>query len=157
MTPEPKTIDNLGPQASIEYAKAQERYKRYHFIEDSRILPTRAAVFAKPYVLLSDFAKFYAIHKTIRWAFFVAPKGYYVINCAIFSYALIPSLGGYETLEANLDKIETLERTLEKANRTLSSEELKELKTLLHLLQCINILQKTLELINARRGQYQRG
>lgn len=164
MTIKPRTIDNLGVDASIRYAKDQELFET-SFIEESRLIPKKTEMtIAKPSAL-SEFDQVYTVGKTISWALFSPPPNFYTYDKGLFSYQLIPSLGNYEKLEADSDKIETLEDVIEKfhdgqeqdqSDQEREKDE-KDRQILLALFQCIDKLNKTLTLINARRNQYQRG
>lgn len=164
MSIKPRTIDNLGVDASIRYAKDQELVGT-QFIEDSRLIPQKTAVtVATPYTP-SEFDQIYSVGKTASWALFSPPPNYFLTDKGIFSYQLIPSLGDYEKFESNEDKIETLEDPLKKfyeRSRQGQSDDgqeqnEKDRKRLLALFQCIQTLNKALTSINARRNQWQRG
>jgi len=166
MTVKPRTIDNLGVESSIRYAKDQEALDT-RLIQDSRFIPqkTEVSVF-KPYVP-AELEQYFAAGKVILWASFDPPPDYFLYGKPLFSYQLIPSLGGYEKQEADSDKLESLEDALNKPFARKQSkegdqqkereEEEKERQILLALLKCIGALDKTLTLINSRRNQYQRG
>jgi hypothetical protein len=164
MTVKPRTIDNLGVDASIRYAKDQELYEA-KLIEESRLIPQKTEVsVVKPYVP-SEFDQMYSVGKTISWALFSPPPHFFGSDKGIFSYLLIPSLGDFEKLEADSDKLESLEDVLKKpyqgkkegqSDEERQKEE-KDRQVLLALFQCLNKLNKALGLINARRNQYQRG
>ena len=163
MTVKPRTIDNLGVDASIRYAKDQELLEP-RLIEESRLIPQKTEVTVAKPLELSEFDQIYSIGKTISWALFSPPPNFYSRDIGLFSYQLIPSLGGYEKLEADSDKIEALEDVLgkseEREGRGQDQEKEKDEKsrqTILALFQCIDKLNKTLTMINARRNQYQRG
>jgi hypothetical protein len=163
MSVKPRTIDNLGVDASIRYAKDQALFET-NLIEESRLIPQKTQVTVGKPLELSEFDQTYSVGKTISWALFSAPPNFYSKDIGLFSYQLIPSLGGYEKLEADSDKIESLEDVLEKSHERKrgQSDQEKEKdernrQTLLALFQCIDKLNKTLSMINARRNQYQRG
>jgi len=164
MTVKPRTIDNLGVDASIRYAKDQELFEA-RYIEESRLIPKKTEIsVAKPYAL-SEFDQIYSLGKTVSWAVFSPPPNFFLYDKGLFSYQLIPSLGDYEKLESDEDKIETLEDALQKSyersGRDQSDQDRekneKERKTLLALFHCIDKLNKVLTAINSRRNQYQRG
>jgi len=164
MTVKPRTIDNLGVDASIRYAKDQELFET-RLIDESRLIPQKTEVtVAKPYAL-SEFDQIYSVGKTASWALFSPPPNYFLYDKGLFSYQLIPSLGDYEKFEANEDKIETLEDTLQtfhekshhgQADYDREKNE-KDRKVLLSLFQCIDKLNKALTTINSRRNEFQRG
>lgn len=159
MTVKPRTIDNLGVDASIRYAKDQQLFEA-GFIEASRLIPQKTVVsVAKPYAL-SEFDQKYSVGKTISWALFSPPPQSSGTSLSLFSYQLIPSLGGYEKIEADSDKLECLEPIGDESEDKSEDERKKEEKErliLLALFQCLNKLDKALALINSRRNQYQRG
>jgi hypothetical protein len=162
MTVKPRTIDNLGIETSSRYArdKAQLDTK---LIEDSRFIPLKTEVsVVKPY-LPTEFEEYLRTGTLTLWAAFEPPPEYLSHGKPLFSYQLIPSLGGYEKQEADSDKLEALEDTLNKSfkegkrDNQEQQEDDRERKTLLALLQVIGKLDRTLGLINSRRNQYQRG
>ncbi len=166
MTVKPRTIDNLGVESSIRYAKDQEALDT-RLIQDSRFIPQKTEVSVlKPYVP-SELEQYFAPGKITIWASFSPPPDYLLQGKPLFSYQLIPSLGSYEKQEADSDKLESLESALGKPfsrkqkkgedQEKEKEEEERERQILLALLKCIGTLDKTLTLINSRRNQYQRG
>ena len=164
MSVKPRTIDNLGIEASVRYAKDKELFEA-RFIEESRLVSQKTEIsVARPYVP-SEFDQLFVIGKTISWASFLPPPEYFAYARPIFSYQLIPSLGGYEKQEADSDKLAALEDAINKQKGSKKQdqsdkerqEEEKERQTIAALLECISRLDKTLVLINSRRNQYQRG
>ncbi len=162
MTVKPRTIDNLGIDTSKRYAQDQAKLDT-KFIEESRFIPQKTEVSVlKPY-LPTEFEEYLLPGKLTLWASFEPPPEYFAHAKPLFSYQLIPSIGGYEEQEADTDKLQALEDTIHKQfqegkqDKREGQEEEKERKTLLHLLQTIGKLDRTLSLINARRTQYQRG
>lgn len=162
MTVKPRTIDNMGIETSSRYArdKAQLDTK---IIEESRFIPLKTEVSVmKPY-LPTEFEHYLLPGKLTLWAAFEPPPEYFGLAKSLFSYQIVPSLGGYEKQEADTDKLEALEDTINKQfkegkrDQQESQQEEKERKTLLGLLQMIGKLDRTLTLINSRRNQYQRG
>ncbi len=163
MSIKPRTIDNLGVETSIRYAKDQELLKDVRLIDESRWIPTKSEVsVTKPYTP-SDFDQRYSLSKTADWALFAAPPGYDANNRALFSYQLVPSLGSYEKQDADSDKLAALEDALnkrkgkQKRSNDDEDEDAEKRHALSALLQCIEKFDRTLTLINARRHQYQRG
>lgn len=161
----PRTIDNMGIETSSRYARDKATSALdSKLIEDSRFIPLKTEVsVVKPY-LPTEFEMYLAPGKLILWASFSPPPEYFGYGKPLFSYQLIPSLGGYEKQEADEDKLEALEDTISKSFKEgkqgggqEQQEEEKERKTLVSLLQTIGKLDRTLTLINARRNQYQRG
>lgn len=157
-----RTIDNLGIGANERYAKDQQLFEP-KFIEESRLVPQKTEISVlKPYVSL-EFEQLFSFGKRTPWAAFAPPPNYYPETKSLFSYQLIPSLGGYEKQEADEDKLESMEDVLKKPYKSSAQKlegsdgEEKERQTLISLFQCINKLDKTLSFINSRRNQYQRG
>ena len=163
MTVKPRTVDNLGTDASIRYAKDQQFFEA-RYIEESRLIPQKAEVSVATPLALSEFEQTFSLGKTLSWALFSPPPNYAPHGAPLFSYQLIPSLGGYEKLEADADKLEAIlsdeQSKREKKDRQSDqgeSEQETERKLLASLILCINQLDKTLMQINGRRNQYQRG
>ena len=167
MTVKPRTIDNLGVDSSIRYAKDQEALDT-RLIQESRFIPQKTEISVlKPYVP-TELEQYFGLGKMTLWASFAPPPNYLVQGKPLFSYQLIPSLGGYEKQEADTEKLENLEDVLGKPHSRKQSQdqnqdekerdqEEKERQVLLALLKCIGALDRTLILINSRRNQYQRG
>jgi hypothetical protein len=164
MSIKPKTVDNLGLEASIQYAKGKA-FLDPRLIEESKWVPQKTETSAtKPYVP-SEFDQLFSLSKTTKWALFSPPPNYEAQMRAVFSYQLIPSLGPFEKQEADSEKIAAIEDALQKKRDSKKGgqgqqdfeEEEKERKIVADLLSCIHMLDRTLTLINARRSQYQRG
>lgn len=158
-TNKPVTIDNIGIGASSRYARDKSTLDT-KLIEDSRFIPLKTEVsVVKPYYP-TEFEEYLAPNQLTLWATFSPPPESFGYGKLLFSYQLIPSLGGYEKQEDDTDKLEALEDTLNKSfkeGNQEQQEEEKERKILLALLQTIGKLDRTLSLINSRRNQYQRG
>lgn len=167
MTVKPKTIDNLGIETSIRYAKDMELLDQ-KLVQESRLIPQKTEISAlKPYVP-SEFDQLFAPGKTMLWAAFAPPPDYFSVSRGFFSYQLVPSLGSFEKQEADAEKLASLEDVLKKPNARKKrdhgsdsdkerEEGEKERQVLVALLQTISKLDRTLTLINSRRNQYQRG
>ena len=159
MTVKPRTIDNMGIETSSRYARDKAALDT-KLIEDSRFVPLKTEVsVVKPY-LPTEFEEYLGPNRLTLWASFSPPPDYLAYAKPLFSYQLIPSLGGYEKQEADTDKLEALEDALNKPfkqGQQEQQEEERERKTLVNLLQTIGKLDRTLSLINSRRTQYQRG
>lgn len=162
MTSKPRTIDNLGLDASIRYAKDKELFEA-RFIDESQIVSRKSEVsVSKPYIP-SEFDQMFSSQETVNWASFSPPPEYLSFAKPLFSYQLIPSLGTYEEQE-DTDRLQALEDALQKekdshkdqSDREKQEEE-KEKRAIADLLKCIASIDKSLSLINARRNQYQRG
>lgn len=160
MTSKPRTIDNLGLDASIRYAKDKELFEA-RFIEDSKIVSRKTEIpVSSPYVP-SEFDQMFSSAKNLIWAAFSPPPESLMTTNTLFSYQLIPSLGTYEQQD---DAEQMLEDALQK-HRELDQnqsdkekqQEEREKQLIKDLLVCITKIDKTLSLINSRRNQYQRG
>lgn len=157
----PRTIDNLGVETSSRYARDKATLDT-KLIEESRFIPLKTEVsVVRPY-LPTELEEYLMPDKLTIWASFAPPPEFFTQTKPLFSYQLIPSLGGYEKQEADTDKLEALEDTLNKSFKERGGggqeqQEEKERKTLLSLLQVIGKLDRALTLVNARRNQYQRG
>ena len=160
MTIKPRTIDNLGIDASIRYAKDKELFSP-KFIEESSIVSRKSEISVLTPYLPSEFDQMFSSAKTILWALFSPPPDSVALTNSLFSHQLVPSLGTY-------DKQDDLEQVLEDAlQRQKDShqgqsdkekqQEEKEKQLIKNLLVCIGKLDKSLTLINSRRNQYQRG
>jgi hypothetical protein len=162
MTVKPRTIDNLGIETSSRYARDQAQLDT-KFIEESRFIPLKTEVSVlRPY-LPTEFEEYLRTETLSLWASFEPPPEYYASSKPLFSFQLIPSLGGYEKQEADEDRIVALEESLKKSfkegkrDQQEQQEDEKDRKTILGLLKTISKLDRTLGLINSRRNQYQRG
>jgi hypothetical protein len=168
MSIKPRTIDNLGLESSVRYAKDMELLDQ-KLVQDSWIAQRTEISVVKPYIP-SEFEQLFSPGKSILWATFMAPPEYLSSTKPLFSYQLIPSLGGSEKQDIDLEKLASLEDVLKKPNsrkkrdpfpdsdpqRDPQKEE-AERQILMDLLKTIQKLDKTLTLINSRRNQYQRG
>lgn len=159
MSTKPRTIDNLGVDASIRYAKDKELFEP-KFIEESKLVSTKTEIPSlKPYIP-SEFERLFSSIRTTIWAAFDPPPESLSNPNSLFSYQLIPSLH----LEPDIEPLLFIEDALKKKKRPRKKqatkdkeEEEEEKQTLLVLLECIQQIDKSLALINSRRNQYQRG
>lgn len=158
MPTKPRTIDNLGLDASIRYAQDKELYAPIS-VEEAQIVSRKTEVsVAKPYIS-SEYDLLFSSTKTVIWALFSPPPESLSKENTFFSYQLMPSLGTYERQE---DAEELLEDALEKRKQQRQSDKEKdrdnrEKQLIKDLLSCIAKIDKSIELINSRRNQYQRG
>ena len=114
MTVKSRTIDNLGIETSSRYARDQAQLDT-KLIDESRFIPLKTEVsVVKPY-LPTEFEEYFSAGTLTLWASFEPPPEYYTYAKPLFSYQLIPSLGSYEKQEADEDKLEALEDTLNKS------------------------------------------
>lgn len=158
MTSKSRTIDNLGLDASIRYAKDKELFAP-SFIEDSKLVSRKTEIsVARPYVP-SEFDQKFSSTKTVMWASFSPPPESLAQESTLFSYQLVPSLGTYEQTD---DTEQLLEDALQKRIEEDPSDkekqqDQKEKQLIADLLAQIREIDKSLNLINSRRNQYQRG
>lgn len=162
MSVKPRTIDNLGIETSSRYAKDQKLLDKT-LIEESRFIPQKAEIsVVKPY-LPTEFEHYSPSQPLTFWAAFEPPPDFFDKIGILFSYQLIPSLGGYEKQEADTDRLQAIEDALDKPFKegdkegNKDSQKEKQKKVLLTLLKTIDKLDRVLTMINSRRGQYQRG
>ena len=160
MTSKPRTIDTLGIDASIRYAKDKELFEA-NFIEESQIVSKKTEIpVSRPYVP-SEFEQTFSAAKTLMWADFSPPPETFSTGSSLFSYQLIPSLGTYEQYEGAEQLLEdALQRRRESDQNSSDKEkqqEEKEKQLIQDLIACIAKIDKSLNLINSRRNQYQRG
>ncbi|MDE3045960.1 MAG: DUF5399 family protein [Verrucomicrobiota bacterium] len=164
MSVKPRTIDNLGIDSSIRYAKDKQLLDP-RLIEESKWIPQKTEISVTRPFVPSEFDQLFSFVRTVQWALFASPPNYEAQARALFSYQLIPSLGTYEKQEADNDKLAAIEDALKKRREQRKKqqddreeqEEEKERQILAALFQCIEKLDRTLTLINAKRNQYQRG
>ncbi len=152
----PRTIDNLGLDASIRYARDKELYAPIS-VEEAQFVSRKTEIsVAKPYVP-SEFEELFSSAKTVIWALFSPPPESLTSGSNLFSYQLIPSLGSYEKQD---DAEERLEDALKQRKRQSDKEkerDRREKNLISDLLANIENIDKSIELINSRRNQYQRG
>jgi hypothetical protein len=151
-----KTIDSLGIEASVRYAEDMQRLDP-HLIQDSRFIPQSAEITS---IRAQDASHpLFQVGQPTMWASFSPPPFAPAQN--LFTFQLIPSLGTYEKTEDSTDRLEhwadVLKKPRENKQNNQPDSEEKERQTLLHMLSSIAKLDKTLNFINARRNQYQRG
>jgi hypothetical protein len=156
MTVKPRTIDNLGIDSSIRYAKDQAQLDT-KLIEESRFIPQKTEVaVVRPYIP-TEFDRYITPAKLVLWASFPQPPESVFLTRAFFSYQLIPSLGSLDKEEGEIEKLEAMGDALEKEHKERNEEDEHERQVILSLLKTIVKLDRTLGLINSRRNQYQRG
>ncbi|MBI3508816.1 MAG: DUF5399 family protein [Chlamydiia bacterium] len=157
-----KTIDDLGIDASKQYAENQRLYDP-SLIEESRLVAPRSQIpTVMPYAP-SEMDAYFSVGKGNSWALFTPPPEFVVYGENFFSYQLIPSLGPQEKQDADAEKLQHLEDFLDKErgkkgqSNDDEEEDEEQKERLIAMFQCLQKLDKTLNLINARRNQYQRG
>jgi hypothetical protein len=146
-----RTIDDLGIEASNQYAKNQKELDR-RLIEESHLFPSISEIggifpYAPP-----EYEDRFAVKRYAVWAGFKPPKNYPAVASRLFTYQFIPSLGSAEKQQALIDTFSALGETVPK-----DPVQQYEYKKILSLLQLLAKLGKTFDLIIARCNQYQRG
>jgi hypothetical protein len=172
----PRTIDNLGVDASSRYAADQQRFDK-KILKESRVIPRQAEVdvtmpsFSSEFDLLFD-----SEQRNTPWAKFCMPRNYNEQRKRLFTYQIIPSLGPQDKTENQEKKIlaHLKERAKhqdekgkdERQNKEgrasweesqAEAEQEKEQQIVAQLLKNLIMLDKCLTDITARRMQYQKG
>lgn len=170
---EPKTIDNLGLDTSVRWAKDQQ-YLDPSLIKESSLVSRQTTIDVTSPAYSSQFDTLFQINQRfIPWALLGAPQGYNLQKMRLFTFQAIPSLGSEEFLLAQMQKIKDRVDAQKKArakrreagqgseyaweDEREEEEELRQSKTLIALLEYLQILDKLMTEINARRSQYQKG
>ena len=157
MSVKPRTIDNLGPETSVRYAKDRQLLDP-RLVEESKWIPQKTEIVAATPYVPSEFDALFSPTPQSRWALFAPPP--FGQLSALFSFQLAPSLGDPETQDELLDKLSALQHKWEQEKDQDESEQQKrekKRKAIEMLLICIGKLDQTLSMINGRRNQYQRG
>lgn len=150
MTIKPRTIDNLGVEASKRYAQDQKLVDKD--LLSSKNLPPRTDITTmRPYVG-NEYVTLFESGRTVSWAHFAMPPQFMTSARRLFTYLLVPSLGSIEKLQADADKLESLKDALSE-----DPEGEKKRKALWELYQLLLSLNRMLGTMNARRNQYQKG
>ncbi|NGX50888.1 MAG: hypothetical protein K1060chlam2_00739 [Chlamydiae bacterium] len=171
--PEPRTIDNLGLGPSVRWAQDQE-YVDQSIIKESSFVSMQTTVDVATPFYLSEFDLLFQItQRYAPWASFLSPKGYNLQKMRLFTHQVIPSLGSEEFLTSQVQKIRDKSASSRKERNKRRKEgrgseypweddrddreEERESKTLIDLLEYINVLDTLMMQINARRSQYSKG
>ncbi len=165
----PRTIDNLGIDASARYAADQKKIDPKAIKEGSGI-PAQMIIDVSSPAYPSEMERLIQLSPTQNvWANFFMPTAFLEQRGRIFTFLIIPSLGSDEKRESQALKISAKLKALsDKTEGTAPQKKSwpeqkeiedreKEKKTLITLLDTINSLDKSLIEINARRTQYQKG
>jgi hypothetical protein len=170
---EPKTIDNLGLDTSVRWAKDQQ-YLDHSLIKESSMVSRQTTVDVTSPAYSSKFDSLFQINQRfIPWALLSAPKGYNLQKMRLFTFQTIPSLGTDEFLSVLMqrikDRVDAQKEARAKRKETgkgseypwqderEEEEELRQSKSLIALLEYLQLLDKLMIEINARRSQYQKG
>lgn len=149
----PRTIDDLGIEASKQYAQnKQELEGEVRLIEESRFFPAAMEPGVMiPYVPVS-FEEGFTVAPFSTWASFSLPPNFAMSSARLFTYQFIPSIGSSERMQALNDQFDEIGKTL-----PADAKVQYEYKTISSLLVLLLRLVRTFELIRARKNQYQRG
>ena len=158
MSTKPRTIDNLGVDISIEYAKNRELIDT-KLLEESKRLPFQTEVTVTTPYVPSEWDEIFSTRKKHEpWAKFFAPPEYTSHRKSLFTFQLIPSMGPPERHDAEIEKLLGFKEKKKKRKKGGEEEEKeKEKETILTFLKKLAFLDKQLLFINARRSQYHKG
>lgn len=170
---EPRTIDNLGVETSVRWAEDQHYFDQSIIKESPYITRATLIDVAIPFYKSEFDTLFQTTFRFAPWAALTAPQGFLFQKMRLFTYQAIPSLGSDELLSAQIQKIrEKVEAAKEERaqNRAIGKgreypwedereeeEELRQSKTLIVLLEYIQMLDSLMTQINSRRSQYSKG
>jgi hypothetical protein len=171
----PRTIDNLGPDASSRYADDRKHYDETQ-IKESRIIPSQAEIDVTAPAFSSEFELlFETSRRNSPWGDFFMPPRYQDQKKRVFTFQILPSLGSPDKKEVQAERIQQTvalakkrkdeaEEATKNGLRSSAREEIKELEeeekeksVLLKLFDGISNLERTLIDINSRRSQYHKG
>ena len=166
--PPPRTIDNLGVDASTRYAEDQKRLDP-SLIKEARAIPAQAEIeVTTPFFPSELETLLHTAPLQKSWAIFSPPPLYLEQKKRLFTFQSIPSLGSEDKKESQAQKILIKLQSLEEQrlkqgqdSKKKSEDELahqtQEKEILTTLLQTIIHLDKLIVDINSRRSQYQKG
>jgi hypothetical protein len=140
-----RTVNDLGLDASVQYAKAQAALDPRLLIDASYVSNAAGVSVTQPYVP-SEFELLFTAAPTASRALFEEPPGFAANNRGLFSYQLAPSLGSYETCADRISNVKNVDPT-----------EAAPLTSLLDLLTEIGQIDKNIYYITGKRNEFQRG
>jgi hypothetical protein len=169
----PRTVDNLGPEASQSYAERKEAYDAT-YIREAPTIPDKTRIEVTTPSFTPELDELLKLQPSgITWASIPPPRGYYQQRNRLFTSQLIPSMGSQDKQESQTQKILAKIKSMtehktheEKGVRNKRQqyeqelsleEEEKEKKILTTLLEKITSLDKLILEVNSRRGQYHKG
>lgn len=164
-----RTIDNLGYDASQRYALDQKLLDGQETTSsDAKLIYAKTSIeVTQPLSATEADLGFHGPLKSSSWADFIPPCGFDRPK-KLFTYELLPTLGGKEKLETLKQTIAEAFTEKEEDNPSQSKEELwdkeqekevlaKEKETLTSLLSCILHLDHCMIYMQAKRSQYHKG
>lgn len=146
MDTKPRTVDNLGIDASNRYASDQKFIDRDFLQSLAQVGGLSEVSVTSPYTLSEFDQQFSTLGKNLPWARFSPPPNYQSHRKRLFTFQLVPSVGNVERHEQELTKDEKED-----------PEEDEKKKKIIRLLKTLGIYDQYLRLINSRRGQYHKG
>lgn len=170
---EARTIDNLGLDTSVRWAQDQ-KFLDASLIKESPFISKQTTIDVTTPSFTSEFDILFQTHQRFApWALLQAPNGYDLQKMRLFTHQSIPSLGSDEFLSAQIEKIrDKVEASKKERNKKRQAkqgseyhwedqrdeeQELRESKTLIALLEYLQLVDSMMGEINARRSQYQKG
>ncbi len=168
----PVTIDKLGNEVSIRYAENSKADQK--LLKEAQDIRGQTEIDITHPSFIAELEMLFPIQKQQTWATFIPPVGYFEQKKRFFGFQLISSLGSEEKHEKQVQKIISQSKTLPRKKRNNQQGDQdnqqgepdnnpekeyheKEKKTLVSVLQTIMYLDKEIQEINARRGQYHKG
>lgn len=163
-----RTIDNLGYEASEQYARNQKLLEGQEGLtKEAREIFARTTVESSKPISSSANACITEVQGIETWADFPMPATGDVPR-RFFTYELLPSLGDPEKLEILHKKLSEQEEHDRKEEREPSSEgkeeivlqqeqKKKEKQIIINLLSCLLQLGKCMIYVHAKRSQYHKG
>ncbi len=164
-----RTIDNLGLGTSMRYAEDQSAFEKSIITESLQVSQDVETTVTVPNFFSEMNSLFQLDRRNQQWALFKVPEKYGQQE-DLFTYQMIPSLGSTEKLHSQALKIDThvkelrQKRTISQRNKNLDwrdvkegENESKEARCLIHLLEYIQNIDKSLTFFHSRRAQYQKG
>ena len=169
----PRTIDNLGIDASTRYAEDKKNFDET-LIKEAPSIPIQIEIEVTSSFFPVETQDFLQLQPSgISWALFSPPTGYFEQKKRLFTFQLIPSLGSEDKQESQtqkiltklksiqqqtkLNEVEVPDRRQQYENERALEQEEKEKNILTSLLGTITQFDKVIIEINSRRTQYQKG
>ncbi len=144
-----RTIDNLGIDASTQYAENLQNYDA-SLVREGRAISLDVGIEVSTPSFSPELEGLLHLQPSgISWASFPPPEGYLEQRGRLFSSQLIPSMGSEEKQEAQTQKIS--------AKTTLLEEEQREKKVLTSLFEGIAKCDKMIDEIISNRERFQKG
>jgi hypothetical protein len=155
---EPRTIDNLGPEASNRFALNQQISEQNPYLkETSPYVPSQTTIDVTIPSYTSENDKLFELEKkNVTWATFPPPPNYNIQKPRIFMHQIVPSIGSEDRIEMQQQRISAASVPSTSSDREKREEEIEK-KTLINTLQTTMKLDKDQVYINSHRDQYHKG